>query len=335
MTKLFIRIMLLVAFFAFSEFIFSLDNIFLKAGFGVGYDSNLLFSFPQYNTELYLIKFGGYGKWGSDGVQFIAHVNSDSEVYNVYYNIKAGLGGDIVLQPTDEVYIQGGISYLYMMDISETLLGNIEYRQDIGEYFTFKSLYGIENSTGINGVTNESFLLNSFSAGVEFDLTSLIEAEVNLNDTFISYFRIFVDGKGLNNNGLKALLLLTFTPDYNCSIRIGGGYSYYDTFNTNLCIFSDTNSIYLYNTANQYRFLASLNYEWTPNFKTTLSAETSLVSLVYHPVTEEVYNFMIQADYYFNSSWKIEIPLFYTLKNSTLLASFDRWRVATVVYYLF
>lgn len=320
---------------AIGDFAFSIENIFFKAGAGIGYDSNLLFSLPPYDTGVYLARFGGYGKWGRDTVQFILHGNTEAEIYDTYYHINADFAGGIILFLLEDSYIKAEMGFLYLMDINHSLFGNIEYRQDIGEYFTFKSFYEIENSTGAMGVINETFLLNSFSLGVNFDLCPSIEMELNLKDTFISYSQIFVEGEKLNNNGISALAAMSFRPQYDYTFEVGGGYSYYYTFNTNLFIFSDTNSIHLYNSANQYKFMASLNYEWSPNFKTIFSTEASWTKLIFHPVTEEVYNLNIEANYYFNSSWKLEVPFFYTLKNTTLSASFDRWRISGIIYYLF
>ncbi|MCX7820618.1 MAG: hypothetical protein N2258_02965 [Brevinematales bacterium] len=333
--KLFIIFFIIISIFINIDRIFSIDNIFLKGGGGIGYDSNLLFSKPFYPTELYLLTIEGLGKWGKDKLKFIVNAHSDIEIYNVYYNYTIGFGSAILLMPWDEILVKFSGNYNYTSDINQSFSGKIELKQDIFEFATTGLLYNFENSIGLNGVTNQSFILHNFSISFDFDLFSFLELGLIINDSFNSYSEIKINEGNLKHNSISITTLLKIKPSYNYEVKFGGGYSYHDSFNTNLIIFYDTNIIYLYNTANQYKILASLDYEWNPNIKTSLLTEISLSKLVYYQINENDYRIIFYTDHYFTSNWKMELNFLYNFKNSELFDEIDRWRISTSLFYLF
>ncbi|MEJ5284882.1 MAG: hypothetical protein WHS77_07500 [Brevinematales bacterium] len=331
MLKKFIFILIILA-----NSLFCLEkNIFLKSGIGLGYDSNLLFSSPYYPTELYLFKIEGLGKWGKENFKFVVNMNSDVEVYNVYYNFTGGVGAGILLLPTDETLIKLSTYYNYTSDINQSFSGKAEFKQDIFGFLTTGLSYNFENSMGLNGVTNQYYTLHNVSLSFDFDVTEFLGMELTFDEVYNSYSMIKIDGNNLQHNTISGDGVLVFKPSYNYNIKLGGGYAYHDAFNTNLLVFYDTNEIYLFNSANQYRIIASIDYEWNPKIKTSLSTEFSFSKLLYHQINENDYKVIFATDYFLNQNWKAEFTFLYNLKDSELLKNIERWRITVGINYLF
>lgn len=327
-------LMMMIVLFAINT-IYGEHWFYFKGGGGIGYDSNVLASSYPYQSAYFNLTMAGQYEYKLDSFSLFAAVNADSDIYDVFLYMNTGLaaGTYFSFNPGNLFKIQG--NYSYMMDIKQLIGGMIEYSQDILDFATLKTGYEFSDSIGAPGVPDEQYLSHSVWLGLNFDIGTIGYTEVRVQDLYSSYSLILVSGSELKHNGISGSVLFTLLPDSMFEIGLGGKYAYHNSSTTNLIVFSDTNSISLFNSSSVYTANVDLKVNWTSSFITGLYFQYDWTQLFNQAITESYYTVKLNLEYFISESVKLELPVTYDLKMSSLSGYIDRWKIEGNIYYLF
>jgi hypothetical protein len=302
------------------------ESFFFKAGAGAGYDSNLFSDRDAIAGIMGTLKIQGEGIFGEEPLQFYGGLDLYAEL-NQYYTLLDGkAGAGLIIKPNIYSIIKAVGSYQYYMNVFGAVEAMAEFKGDLTPGLTGGVKYELRSQGSLSGSTNETYINHGFKAGVFFDITDFLLADISVNGGLRTYTEV-IPSAPLGNNMIGGTAAFILIPDYNTDIKAGYSFANYSSSRGGLTVFSTTNMLYTYNNATLHSVFAELDFEISLEWSVSLLGRVDFIYLPDAAKSETAYIAGIRTDIFIDPSVKLEIPVVFSGLASEVAENYNKLRV--------
>ncbi len=313
---------------------FAKIDSYVKAGLGLGYDSNVFldqlgtgqgFAQAQFSTEL---------KSQGQEFQVLGRADAQLELYSLFNTLNIRAGSGFRWHPSIYSLIKGWANFQYYMGLNYSLQAMAEYEQDLGDIATTRFGYEYNRSWGLDIITNENIQNHEAWIGVNLDINYRLYLDLEAGWSDSIYQDIMTPTGALHSSLWQTTVKANLIPGPLFNMEIRYNYLYNIVNMDTVIIVSSTNLLYTYNNADIHKL--SVKFTYDAGIRTSLysQVEKEWVSLTSSAQTESRWGIMAGITYFLNPSWKLEIPVTWDIVDSDIGGQYQRVRSSAQLYYL-